>query len=142
MSWSTQMTSPSTYTSTSAANKYIQPYLHKVFAWTKHNNLTLNPDKATCTLFTSDTAEYMSNLYLKMNSTTLPMITHPKVLGLTLDPKLTYSIHIHALISCRLDYCNSLLYVIMYKTDRLKKTSESMRAHLDNIAAIEHVIPV
>ena len=39
--------------------KYIQPYLHKVFAWT------------------------------------LPMATHPKVLGLTLDPKLTYSTHIH-----------------------------------------------
>ena len=29
----------STHTSTSAANKYIQPYPHKVFAWTKQNNL-------------------------------------------------------------------------------------------------------
>ena len=40
----------STHTSTSAAKKYIQPYLHKVFAWTKQNNLILNPDKTTCTL--------------------------------------------------------------------------------------------
>ena len=39
-SWSTQMTSPShLHTSTSAAKKCIQPYLHKVFAWTKQNNL-------------------------------------------------------------------------------------------------------
>ena len=30
------------HTSTSAAKKYIQPYLHKVFTWTKQNNLTLN----------------------------------------------------------------------------------------------------
>ena len=36
----------SRHTNTSAANKYIQPYLYKV-AWTKHNNITLNADKTT-----------------------------------------------------------------------------------------------
>ena len=61
----------------------------------KQNNLTLNPDKTTCTLFTPDPAEYKSNLDLKINNTELCMATHPKVLGLTLDPKLTYSTHIH-----------------------------------------------
>ena len=30
-----------------------------------------------------------------MNNTALPMATHPTVLGLSLDPKLTYSTHIH-----------------------------------------------
>ena len=30
----------STHTSTVAAKKYIQPYLHQVFVWTNHNNLT------------------------------------------------------------------------------------------------------
>ena len=74
----------STHTSTRAARKYIQPYLHKVFACTKHNNLTLNPDITTCTLFTP--AEYKSNLDLKINHTVLLMATHPKVLGLKLDP--------------------------------------------------------
>ena len=59
------------------------------------NNLLLNPDKTTCTLFTPDPAEYMSNLDLTINNKALPMATHPKVLGLTLDPKLTYSTHIH-----------------------------------------------
>ena len=85
----------STHTSTSAVKKYIQPYLHKVFAWTKQNNPLLNPDKTTCTLFTPDPAEYTSNLDLTINNKALPMATHPKVLGLTLDPKLTYSTHIH-----------------------------------------------
>ena len=72
----------------------MHPYLHKVFAWTKQNNLILNPKK-TCTLFTPDPAEYTSNLGPKIHNNVLPMETHPKVLGLTFDPKLTYSTHIH-----------------------------------------------
>ena len=86
-----------TYTSTSAAKKYIQPYLQKVFAWTKQNNLILNPDKTTYTLFTPGPAEYTRNLDIKIHNNALPMATHPKVLGLTLDPKLTYSTHIHTI---------------------------------------------
>ena len=39
--------------------------------------------------------EYKSNLDLKINNPALPMSTHPTVLGLTFDPKLTYSTHIH-----------------------------------------------
>ena len=95
MTYANDITITSTQTSTSTAKKYIQPYLHKVFAWTKQNNLTLNPDKTTGTLFTPDLVEYKSNLDLKINSTAVPMATHPKVLGLTLDPKLAYSTHIH-----------------------------------------------
>ena len=82
------------HTSMSAARKYIQPYLHKVYDWTQHNNLIINPDKTTCTLFTPDPAEYNSNLGLNINNKALPMALHPKVLGLTLDPKLTYNAHI------------------------------------------------
>ena len=40
-------------------------------------------------LFTPDPAEYNSNLGLNINNKALPMALHPKVLGLTLDPKLT-----------------------------------------------------
>ena len=95
MAYADDITITSTHTSTSAAKKYIQPYLHKCFAWTNQNNLTLNPDKTTCTLFTPDPAEYKSNLDLKINNTALRMATHPKFLGHTLDPKLTYNTHIH-----------------------------------------------
>ena len=95
IAYAVDITITSTHTSTSAAKKYIQPYPHKVFAWTKQNNLTLNPDKTTYTLFTPDPAEYKSNLYLKINNTALPITNHPKILGIILDPKLTYSTHIH-----------------------------------------------
>ena len=96
MAYADDITITSTHTSTSAAKKYIQLYLYKVFAWIKQNNLLLNQDKTTCTLFTPDPAEYTSiYLDLTINNKALPMTTHPKVLGLTLDPKLTYSTHIH-----------------------------------------------
>ena len=78
----------------SAARKCIQPYLHKFYNWAKLNNLLINPDKTTCTLFTPNPAEYNRYLGLNINNTALPMALHPKVLGLTLDPMLTYNAHI------------------------------------------------
>ena len=95
MAYVDDITIISTHTSTRAAKKYIQPYICKDFAWTKQNNLTQNPDKTTYILFTPDPGEYKSNLELKINNTALHRTTHPTVLGLTLDPKLTYSTHIH-----------------------------------------------
>ena len=94
MVYADDITITSTHTSTSAAKKYIQPYQHKVFAWTKQNNLPLNPDKTTWTLFTPDPADYTSNLKLKIINITLPMATQPKVLCLT-SYQLIYSTHIH-----------------------------------------------
>ena len=40
MAYADDITITSTHTSTSAAKKYIQPYLHKFFAWTKQNKTT------------------------------------------------------------------------------------------------------
>ena len=44
MLYADDITITSTHTSMSAARKYIQPYLHKVYDWTQHNNLIINPD--------------------------------------------------------------------------------------------------
>ena len=94
-SWPTQMTSPShlhTPAQVQPRNTYSHTYIKFLPG---QNNLTLNPDKTTCTQFTPDHAEYKSNLDLKINNTALPIATHPKVLGLTLDRKLIYCTHIH-----------------------------------------------
>ena len=83
---------------TQARMQQINIYKHtyiKFFVWTNQNNVTLNPNKTTCILFTPDHAEYTSNLDPKINNTALHMPTHPKFLRRTLDPKLTYSTHIH-----------------------------------------------
>ena len=46
----------------------------------------------TYTLFTTDTVEYNTKLYLKIDNTN--NYTHPQIFGVTLDPKLAYNIHI------------------------------------------------
>ena len=43
MAYADDITITSTHTSTSEAMKYIEPYIHKVLAWTKQNNFILNP---------------------------------------------------------------------------------------------------
>ena len=86
------ITAPHTDIDIAKAN--IQPYLQDVLKWTKDNDLLLNTDKTTCTLLTPDPAEYNKQLGLHIDNATLPMTTHPKILGLTLDPKLTYNRHI------------------------------------------------
>ena len=63
MAYADDITITFTHTSTSAAKKYIQRYLHKVCAWTKQNNLLLNPAKTICTLFTPDPAEYTRSVW-------------------------------------------------------------------------------
>ena len=96
-SWPMQMTSqshPHTQVRVQPRNTYNHTYTKFLPG---QNNLLLNPDKTTCTLFTPDPAEYTSNLDLTINNKALPMATHPKVLGLTLDPKFTYSTHIHTI---------------------------------------------
>ena len=45
MLYADDITITSTHTSMSAARKYIQPYLHKVYNWTQHNNLIISKKK-------------------------------------------------------------------------------------------------
>src|SRR3989454_1346152 len=83
------MTSPCSH----LAQDSIQPYLNDIFTWTKQNDLHLNPDKSTSTLFTPDPAEYNTTLNLNVNNTLIPTIRNPKMLGLTLDTKLNFKEH-------------------------------------------------
>ena len=95
MAYADDITITSTHTSTSAAKKIHTtiPTL-KVFAWTKRNNLLLNPDKTTCTLFTPDPAEYTSNLDLTINKQSTTHGNAPKGSGSYLRPK-THIQHTH-----------------------------------------------
>ena len=94
MAYTDDITITSTHTQARVKSRNTYNHTYIKFLSGK-NKITLNPNKTTCTLFTPDPAEYKSNLDLQINNTSLRMATHPKVLGLTLDPKLTYSTHIH-----------------------------------------------
>ena len=76
------------------AQTNLEPYLSQLHNWTIENNLKLNADKSTATLFTLDPSEYDKQLTLHINQTLIPTIKHPKILGLTFDPKLNYNEHI------------------------------------------------
>src|SRR6476469_5762762 len=75
------------------AQETLQPYVEEIYSWTKENDLILNPDKSTATLFTQDPAEYNTTLNLRINSTLIPTVKNPKVLEVTLDPRLSFAEH-------------------------------------------------
>ena len=88
------ITTESSHINIEIAQNNLQPYLQNIHNWTIENNLTLNADKSTSTLFTPDPAKYNTQLHLSINNTLIPTVKHPKVLGLTFDPKLTYAEHV------------------------------------------------
>ena len=114
------ITAPHTDINIAKAN--IQPYLQDILKWTKDNDLLLNTDKTTCTLLTSDPAEYNTQLGLQIDNTTLPMTTHPKILGLTLDPKLTYNRHIDLAATKARKTINILKVLTSTKWGKYKET--------------------
>src|SRR6476661_1055901 len=75
------------------AQETLKPYLEEIYSRTKENNLILNPDKSTATLFTPDPAEYNKTLNLRINNTLIPTVKNPKILGVTLAPKLNFAEH-------------------------------------------------
>ena len=57
--------------------------------------------------------------------------------------KIAWSTIIHALISCRLDYCNYILYnVPKSKTDRLQRLQNQCARILTKSPRREHITPV
>jgi reverse transcriptase-like protein/retrotransposon-encoded endonuclease len=76
------------------AEERLQPYLNDIYSWTQDNDLQLNADKSTATLFTPHSAEYHTTLNLTINNKTIPTVENPKILGLHLDPKLTFNQHV------------------------------------------------
>ena len=76
------------------AQEKLQPYINTVTSWASENNLSIHPDKTTATLFTPHPAEYNDNLNIPVHNKVIPTQKRSKILGLTFDPKLTYSEHV------------------------------------------------
>ena len=97
--YTNDITITASYTKHRKAQQLIQPYLHKTYEWATTDNLHLNIDKTTTTLFTPDPAQYGTILSLKLNKQTLLTTKYSKILEITLDPKLTFSQHINVTIT-------------------------------------------
>ena len=64
----------STDTNKQIAQAKLQPYLQEIASWTQQNQLHLNPDKTTSTLFTPDPAEYSTQLTLNIDNVVIPTV--------------------------------------------------------------------
>ena len=93
-SYADDLNTLSSHQSITVAQNNLQPYLNELYTWTKENDLLLNPTKSQATVFTPDPAEFQTQLTLTINQKTIPTVKHPKILGITFDPKLTFSEHI------------------------------------------------
>ena len=95
------ITITASHTKHNKAQQLIQAYIHKipVHEWATTNNLHINTDKTTITLFTPDPAEYGTTLLLKLNNQILSTTKHSKILEITLDPKLTFLQHVNVTIT-------------------------------------------
>ena len=71
----------------------------RVSQWAERKGLTLSAQKSTVSLFSSDTHQTHSHPVVTLNSSPLPLAENPRILGVTFDPRFTFSPHISSLVS-------------------------------------------
>ena len=65
-----------------------------VAAWAEERGLTISVAKSHVTLFTSDTHQFRTDPGVSLGGQPLPLCRNPNILGVTLDPSLTFSPHL------------------------------------------------
>src|SRR5579872_1151287 len=90
-SYADDLTQMASHAEIQVAESALQPYLNDIFYWTVINDLQLNPTKSSCTLFSPHNKDQEIQLQLTINDQAIPTTKHPKILSVTLDPKLTFN---------------------------------------------------
>ena len=85
-------------------------HLSSVHQWTIDNRLKLNPQKTSALLFTNRRTDVDRPL-VSLSHTTLPYVNHVKFLGLYLDRRLNFSVHIDSVAS-KLSKISGILFSI------------------------------
>ena len=71
----------------------LNRYLDVVNTWFKERNLMISAQKSSATLFSTWSNEASINLPIFIDGQAVPTIKDPKVLGVTLDPMLSFKPH-------------------------------------------------
>ena len=71
----------------------LNKYLAKLHDFFLERNLFISPAKSTATIFTTCTQEVNTQLDITINGDKVPTIKNPKILGVYLDPLLTFGHH-------------------------------------------------
>ena len=88
----------------------INSYLRDVGIYLKENSHLISAPKSTITLFTQDTYQFQTHPYITLEDTHLPLERSPKILGVIMDPSLSFHKH-----------CNDV-------TDRIDKRNNKLKA--------------
>ena len=73
----------------------MNKYLEELCSWLESRNLILSLDKSTTTLFSTWSKDVSYQPVVKVNNHTLPVVKHPKILGVYFDNMMNFSHHIN-----------------------------------------------
>ena len=86
----------------------INSYLREVSIHLKDNSLLISAPKSTVTLFTPDKHQFQMHPDITLEDTQLPLERSPKLLGVIMDPSLSFHKHCNY-VSDRIDKRNNIL---------------------------------
>ena len=86
----------------------INSYLREVSIYLKDNSLLISAPKSTVTFFTPDKHQFQMHPDITLEDTQLPLERSPKLLGVIMDPSLSFHRHC-SYVSDRIDKRNNVL---------------------------------
>ena len=86
----------------------INNYLRDVSIYLKDNSLLISAPKSTVTLFTPDKHQFQMHPDIILEDTQLPLERSPKILGVIMDPSISFHKHCNY-VSDRIDKRNNML---------------------------------
>ena len=86
----------------------INNYLREASIYLKDNSLLISAPKSTVTLFTPDRHNFQMHPDITLEDTQLPLERNPKILGVSMDPSISFHKHCNY-VSDRIDKINNML---------------------------------
>ena len=86
----------------------INGYLREVGIYLKDNPLLISAPKSTVTLFTPDTHQFQTHPNITLEDTQLPLEHISKIMGVIMDPSLSFHKH-GSYVTDRIDKRNNML---------------------------------
>ena len=90
----------------------INSYLRDVSIYLKDNSLLISVPKSMVTLFIPDKHQFQTHPDITLDDTHLPLERHPKILGVIMDPSLSFHKHCNY-VSDRIDKRNNMLKALV-----------------------------
>ena len=86
----------------------INNYMREVSVYLKDNSLLISAPKSTVTLFTPDKHQFQMHPDITLEDTQLPLERSPKILGVIMDPSISFHKHCYY-VADRLDKRNNMM---------------------------------